>query len=184
MMKIVPLEIPGLLRVEPDMFRDERGFFFEAYHRDKYKECGIREDFVQDSHSFSRFGTLRGLHAQAPHAQAKIIRVAEGEIFDVAVDARPRSPTFGKWISEIITGENGFQFYIPPGFLHGFLVLSERAQVVYKSSDFYFPGGELGVRWDDADLSIRWPQRPLFLSEKDRKAPPFESLRERFNQFG
>jgi len=181
--KAIPLGIAGLLRLEPDVFRDERGYFLEAYNRDKFREFGIREDFVQDSHSYSRKGTLRGLHAQAPHAQAKIIRVAEGEIFDVAVDARPGSVTFGKWVSETLSDENARQLYIPPGFLHGFLVLSDKAHVVYKSSDYYHPAGELGVRWDDPDLLIQWPHPPLFFSEKDRKAPSFASLRDRFSLF-
>ncbi len=182
-MKATPLGITRLLRVEPEVFRDERGFFLEAYHREKYRELGISEEFVQDSHSSSRLGTLRGLHAQSPHAQSKIIRVAEGEIFDVAVDARPSSPTFGKWVGQILSAPNGFQLYLPIGFLHGFLVLSETAQVVYKSSDYYHPEGELGVRWDDPDLAIQWPQRPIFLSDKDRKAPSFAEVKDRLAIF-
>lgn len=168
-MQFVATDLPGVVRIEPRIFRDERGFFFEFFHAKKYEEGGIRASFVQDNHSSSSRGVLRGLHLQLQHPQGKLVRVIEGEIFDVAVDVRRGSPAFGRWTGARLSAENGHQLWIPPGFAHGFCVLSERAQVEYKCTDFYAPGDELTIAWDDPDLEIPWPVRDPVLSEKDRR---------------
>ena len=165
------LDLDGVILVAPDVHHDERGFFLETYHRDKYAAGGIPETFVQDNQSFSRRGVLRGLHAQLHHPQGKLVRAITGEIFDVAVDIRPDSPTFGRWAGEVLSGENARQLYVPPGFAHGFCVLSETAQVQYKCTDVYRPGDEIGVVWNDPEIGIVWPVADPVLNEKDRKAP-------------
>jgi dTDP-4-dehydrorhamnose 3,5-epimerase len=161
-------ELPGVVRVEPQIFGDSRGFFLEFYQARKYAEAGITASFVQDNHSSSMHGVLRGLHAQLEHPQGKLIRVIEGEIFDVAVDIRRGSPQFGRWAGATLSADNAQQLWVPPGFAHGFCVTSERAQVEYKCTDFYAPGDEFTIAWDDPDLAIPWPVDTPILSEKDR----------------
>ena len=176
-MRFLNTALPGVILIEPDVFRDERGFFVETYHRERYREAGL-PDFVQDNHSKSRAYTLRGLHAQrGPHAQGKLLRAVEGEIFDVAVDIRRGSPTFGKWVGEILSESNFRQLYVPPGFLHGFCVLTESAQLEYKCTRFYSVGDEISVVYNDPDLGIAWPLKaePL-LSAKDAAAPRLRDI--------
>ena len=168
-MRFTETRIPGVVLIEPDVHRDARGFFLETFHARKYGAAGIPELFVQDTHSASTRGTLRGLHMQVARPQGKLIRVIEGEIWDVAVDARPSSPTCGKWIAERLSAENFRQLYVPPGCAHGFCVLSERAQVQYKCTELYDPADELGIAWNDADLAIAWPLADPLLSERDRR---------------
>ena len=170
-MNILRCELPGLLIVEPKVFGDSRGFFLETWNRNRYREAGLDADFVQDNLSFSRRGILRGLHFQNPNPQGKLLQVLLGEVFDVAVDIRRSSPTFGKWQGLILSAENKRQFYIPPGFAHGFVVLSETALFQYKCTEYYSPKDEMSLRWDDPDLGIDWRlnEAPL-LSERDAKA--------------
>ena len=170
-MKFVPTHIPGVVLVEPVVHGDARGFFLETYHAELYRAGGIAGPFVQDNHSLSKRGTLRGLHAQFPHAQGKLVRAIEGEIYDVAVDARRGSPTYGQHFAALLSAENHHQLYIPPGLSHGFCVTSEQAQVEYKCTEVYYPTDEFSVRWDDPDLAIPWPVDDPILSNKDRAAP-------------
>lgn len=170
-MKFTPTELEGAFIIEPDVHRDPRGFFLETYHARKYEQGGLPAVFVQDNHSRSTRGTLRGLHAQRRRPQGKLVRVIEGEIFDVAADLRKGSPTFGRWVSVVLSAENFKQFYVPPGFVHGFAVTSETAEVEYKCTDFYDPSDELGVIWNDPDLAIRWPFAEPALSRKDQANP-------------
>jgi dTDP-4-dehydrorhamnose 3,5-epimerase len=170
-LKFVDQTISGIILVEPDVHRDARGFFLESYHAAKYREAGIEEDFVQDNHSLSQQGTLRGLHMQVRHPQAKLIRVIRGEIWDVAVDLRKGSPTFGDHFAVELSGENHRQLFVATGLAHGFLVMSDEAEVEYKCSDVYDPEGELSVAWNDAELGIPWPTETPILSDKDRRAP-------------
>ena len=170
-MKCEPTEIPDVLLVTPDVFRDPRGFFVETYNRARYADVGIDRDFVQDNYSHSCHGTLRGLHYQLPHAQAKLIGVVWGCIFDVAVDIRRHSPTFGKWVGRELSEKNRCQLYVPEGFAHGFAVLSEHADVIYKCTDFYHPEHDRGLLWSDPAIGIDWPLEGGILSEKDRKLP-------------
>ena len=166
-MKFLPTQLPGVLIVEPDVYRDQRGWFVETYHVQKYQEAGIPLPFVQDNCSSSVHGTLRGLHLQMTRPQGKLIRVIRGEIFDVAVDVRRGAPTFASWVGVNLSGQDFKQIYIPPGFAHGFCVLSDVAEVEYKCTDVYAPGGEVTIRWDDPRIAIQWPiERPL-LSTKD-----------------
>ena len=175
--------IPGVVLVEPQVHRDARGFFLESYHAEKYREGGIPGPFVQDNHSHSARGTLRGLHAQNPNAQGKLLRVIEGCVFDVAVDARRGSPTYGQHVSAVLSAENMKQIYVPPGLLHGFIVTSDLAQVEYKCTAFYDPAGEFSVAWNDPDLAIPWPIDDPILSEKDAKAPRLAEMQERLVDF-
>jgi dTDP-4-dehydrorhamnose 3,5-epimerase len=168
-MKVTATENPGVLVIEPDVFRDPRGFFMETFHAEKFRSQGLPESFVQDNHSRSTRGVLRGLHYQLQHPQGKLVRVIYGEIFDVAVDIRTGSPYFGRWVGVVLSEENLKQMYIPPGFAHGFCVLSERADVLYKCTDFYAPGDEYGIAWNDPDIGIEWPQLDYLLSDKDRR---------------
>jgi dTDP-4-dehydrorhamnose 3,5-epimerase len=167
--KVTPQEIPELLLIEPKVFGDERGYFKETYHADRYKAAGVPLDFVQDNVSRSRHGILRGLHLQNPHGQGKLVSVLEGEVYDVAVDVRVGSPTFGKWVGITLTAESHAQFYVPPGFAHGFVVTSEFATFSYKCTDLYHPDCELGVRYDDPALGIKWPVAIPLLGDKDQK---------------
>jgi len=153
-MKFIETDIPGVIIIDPQVFRDDRGFFLESFHHKKYRAGGIDATFVQDNHSRSQRGTIRGLHAQFNQPQGKLVRVIEGEIFDVAVDIRRGSPTFGKWIGVRLSAENFRQVYIPPGFAHGFSVTSDVAQVEYKCTDFYDPLSEISIQWNDPDLAI------------------------------
>jgi dTDP-4-dehydrorhamnose 3,5-epimerase len=175
--------LPGVILVEPEVYGDERGFFLETYHVDRYREGGIRETFVQDNHSRSRRGILRGLHAQSPVAQGKLVRVVEGEVVDVAVDVRVGSPAFGKHVAVTLSAENHHQLYVPPGLLHGFAVTSETAQVEYKCTQRYHPEMEFSVRWDDPELAIPWPIAEPVLSEKDRSAPLLRDVRDKLLRY-
>jgi dTDP-4-dehydrorhamnose 3,5-epimerase len=175
---ITPLSIPDILLIEPKVFRDDRGFFMETYHALEFRKYGIPVNFVQDNHSGSRQGTLRGLHYQIDHAQGKLVRTVAGEIFDVAVDLRMNSPTFGKWASSILTAENKKITWIPPGFAHGFYVLSDWAELVYKATDVYTPAAERTLFWNDPAIGIEWPlirDLPVFLSKKDELGNPLAS---------
>ncbi len=183
MLKFIETELPGVVLVEPQVHGDERGFFLETYHEQKYREGGIRERFVQDNQSRSSRGILRGLHGQSPDSQGKLVRVIEGAIFDVAVDVRLGSPTFGKFVAEELSAENFRQIYVPPGMVHGFVVTSEVAQVEYKCSGFYRPEQEFSVRWDDPELAIPWPISDPVVSEKDRKAPRLRDVGDRLLDF-
>lgn len=175
-MRVVPTDIPGVVVVEPDVHVDGRGFFVETYHADRYREHGIAAPFVQDNHSRSVAGTLRGLHLQLHRPQGKLIRVIEGEVFDVAVDVRRGSPTFGRWVAVTLTAENFKQCYVPPGFAHGFYVVSAIAQVEYKCTDVYDPASEIGVAWNDPALGISWPVSQPILSPRDSHHPTLAEL--------
>ncbi|CAM2066944.1 dTDP-4-dehydrorhamnose 3,5-epimerase [Sulfidibacter corallicola] len=177
-MEIEKYDIEGPLLLKPKVFRDHRGFFMEAYNKRVFEELGIISDFVQDNHSKSVKHTLRGLHYQVNRWQAKLVRVIQGEIWDVAVDIRPNSPTYGKSVCATLTCANQHQFYIPVGFAHGFQVVSETAEVIYKCSDFWSPEDERGVLWSDPQLGLNWPNpdSPI-LSDKDLKHPEFKNLR-------
>jgi dTDP-4-dehydrorhamnose 3,5-epimerase len=175
-MKAVPLEIPEVVLFIPRVFGDERGFFFESFNAREFTNAtGLRPDFVQDNHSKSQKGVLRGLHYQLPpHAQGKFVRVVQGEVFDVAVDIRKNSPNFGKWVGTLLSAENKHQLWIPPGFAHGFVTLSESAEFLYKTTNLYAPESERCIKWDDADINIEWPSlEPPCLSEKDRRGLTF-----------
>jgi dTDP-4-dehydrorhamnose 3,5-epimerase len=174
---IIPTELPGVVVVEPEVHRDGRGFFVESYHAAKYAEAGIPARFVQDNHSRSVRGTLRGLHAQRRRPQGKLIRVVYGEIFDVVVDVRVGSPTFGRWVGFTLTAANFQQCWVPPNFAHGFCVLSDWAELEYKCTEFYDPSDEIRLLWNDPDLAITWPVRDPHLSEKDRAASSLAALR-------
>lgn len=174
--KIYKTGISGLMIIEPVIFKDNRGFFLETYNRNAFKKIGLNNSFVQDNHSHSSIGVLRGLHMQKKHPQGKLVRVLKGKVYDVAVDTRKNSDTFGKWYGILLSDENMKMFYIPEGFLHGFLVLSEEADFTYKCTDFYYPEDEDGVVWNDAFLNIKWPitdSKDIILSEKDRQLKSF-----------
>jgi dTDP-4-dehydrorhamnose 3,5-epimerase len=170
-MKILPSSLPEILIIEPSVFQDERGFFMETYQQRRYTGAGIESVFVQDNLSYSVRGTLRGLHYQVKHAQAKLIQVIEGTIFDVALDIRRGAPSFGQWTSVHLSDENKRQLFLPEGFAHGFCVLSESAQVVYKCTDYYAAEDEGGILWSDPALAIAWPILKPLLSEKDIQLP-------------
>jgi dTDP-4-dehydrorhamnose 3,5-epimerase len=170
-MKCEATALQGVVVVTPDVYRDPRGFFLETYHAAKYREAGIHATFVQDNLSRSVRGTLRGLHAQRRRPQGKLVRVVEGEIWDVAVDIRRDSPSFGRWIAVSLSGDNFRQCYVPPGFAHGFCVLSDVAVVEYKCTELYDPADEIGLIWNDPDLAIQWPIAEPTLSQKDGAAP-------------
>jgi len=170
-MKVITTELPGVLLIEPNVFGDQRGFFMETYHQARYQEAGIPERFVQDNHSRSRRGVLRGLHYQRVQPQGKLVWVARGQVFDVAVDIRRDSPTFGRWAGAVLDDGNHHQFYIPPGFAHGFCVLSEEADFFYKCTDYYHPPSEQGILWNDPAIGIDWPIQEPLLSAKDLRLP-------------
>jgi dTDP-4-dehydrorhamnose 3,5-epimerase len=176
-MKFSPTAIPEVVLVEPVVHRDPRGYFLETYHQERFGARGLPLCFVQDNHSFSNVrGTLRGMHAQLSHPQGKLVRTILGEIFDVAVDLRPDSPTFAHWVGELLTGDNFKQLYIPPGFAHGFCVLSESAHVQYKCTELYDRADEIGVAWNDPDIGIQWPQVEPTLNDRDRAWPRLAEL--------
>jgi len=177
--KFLPTELPEVVIVEPDVHRDARGFFVETWSEPKYRAGGIDVAFVQDNHSRSVRGTLRGLHLQWPRAQAKLLRAATGEIFDVAVDVRRGSPTFGKWVGAILSAENGRQLFVPAGFAHGFCVLSDVADFTYKCSDVYVPEDEVTVLWNDPAIGIQWPIAEPLLSPRDAKGRTLTELGDR-----
>jgi dTDP-4-dehydrorhamnose 3,5-epimerase len=176
-MKVIPTEIRDILIIEPTVYEDERGFFLESYNQKKFKIKGIDVQFVQDNHSKSVKNTLRGLHYQINPGQGKLVRVISGEVFDVAVDIRFGSPTFGHWVGYHLTSENKKQIYIPVGFAHGFCVLSNSAEVEYKCTDFYSAENERGIKWDDPDIGIEWPIKDPILSSKDRKNLNFKEIK-------
>jgi dTDP-4-dehydrorhamnose 3,5-epimerase len=170
-MRVIPLDHPEVLLIEPDVFSDTRGFFMETFHAAKFTQQGLPEVFLQDNHSRSVRGVLRGLHYQLEHPQGKLIRVVTGEVFDVAVDIRRGSPLFGKWVGAVLSEDNQQQLYVPPGFAHGFCTLSEQADFLYKCTDLYTPGDEYGIAWDDPNIAIAWPQLDYLLSDKDLGNP-------------
>jgi len=175
-MKVEAGTIPGLRIIEPAVFGDRRGFFMESYSRDRYAEAGLPHEFVQDNVSVSDQGILRGLHLQHPNDQGKLCFVLEGEVFDVAVDVRVGSPTFGRWEGVTLSSENKRQLYVPPGFAHGFCVISERAMFSYKCTDFYSAPNEIGIAWDDPEIGIDWPIQSPQLSAKDGQNRPLRDI--------
>lgn len=182
-MKFIPTEIPDVLIVEPRVFTDSRGYFMESFHREKFNAVGINSDFLQDNQSYSKRGVLRGLHYQkAPYAQAKLVRVLSGKILDIAVDIRKGSPYYGKWVGVELSAENKLQLYIPRGFAHGFVILSETAEFFYKCDNLYTPEADRGVSFGDPALGINWllPSSEFILSDKDKKQP---NLAEADNNF-
>jgi dTDP-4-dehydrorhamnose 3,5-epimerase len=169
--------LPGVMIIEPKVFRDERGFFVETFHVARYlEEAGIEHAFVQDNQSRSQRNVLRGIHAQKRFPQGKLVRVSRGAIFDVAVDMDPRSATFGRWVGETLSDENHRQMWIPPGYGHGYLVLSDWADFQYKCTDYYHPEDEIGLIWNDPQVAIEWPDAEPIVSEKDRHLPRLASL--------
>lgn len=177
--KFSETKIKGVYIIEPTVFGDNRGYFMETYNYNDFAEAGLDMKFVQDNQSKSRKGVLRGLHFQTKHPQGKLVRVISGEVFDVAVDLRPGSETFGKWEGVLLSAENKKQFYIPEGFAHGFVVLSDEAEFVYKCTDFYDPSGEGGLLWNDKDIGIDWPipeGTEILLSEKDKVNKTFKEI--------
>ena len=177
-MKVIETKLAGLKIIEPKVFGDERGFFYETYQKSRYKEEGIGADFVQDNCSKSTAGVLRGLHFQKLYPQGKLVSVTRGKVFDVAVDLRPTSNTFGQYESVILSAENKLQFYIPEGFAHGFCVLSEEAEFHYKCTDYYDPTDESGLIWNDPTINIAWPLTDVILSDKDLGQPKFSDIKE------
>ncbi len=178
-MKATPLKIPDVVLIEPKVFGDERGYFFESFNQTAFNQAiGYEVQFVQDNHSKSQKGVLRGLHYQLPpKAQGKLVRVVQGEVFDVAVDIRKGSPTFGQWVGEILSAENKRQLWMPEGFAHGFITLSESAEFLYKTTDYYAPEYERCIAWNDPEIGINWPldQTPV-LSDKDQQGVSLESI--------
>jgi dTDP-4-dehydrorhamnose 3,5-epimerase len=181
-MKVTSTRLDGALIIEPDVFRDERGYFLESYHHQRYEDAGIRGVFVQDNRSRSPQGILRGLHAQLRYPQGKLISVVEGEIFDVGVDIRPGSKTYGQWVSVVLSASNLKQFYVPPGFAHGFYVLSETAIVEYKCTNIYRPEDEITLCWNDPHVGIVWPSSNPVLSKKDKNGQTWDELDLRLKQ--
>ena len=184
--KFTKTSIEGVVVIEPTVFGDNRGYFMETYHKEEFAAAGLDMEFVQDNQSRSKKGVLRGLHFQTQHTQGKLVRVVEGEVFDVAVDLRPGSATFGKWEGVILTEENKKQFYIPEGFAHGFLVLSDVATFQYKCTDYYDPEHEGGIAWDDAEIGIKWPLEGIsevILSDKDKDRQTLSEFVQKENPF-
>ena len=175
-MKVTRTTIPEVLVVEPRRFGDARGYFFESFSVSRYADAGITGPFVQDNVSYSERGVLRGLHIQHPYSQGKLVSVLQGEVFDVAVDVRVGSPTFGQWAGTLLSSENGRQLWVPPGFAHGFFVVSASCLFVYKCTEYYHPESERTIAWDDADIGIAWPSREVTLSDKDRMAPALADI--------
>lgn len=173
-MQFITTEIPGVIVVEPKVFEDERGFFMETFHQPRFAASGIELPFVQDNHSRSKRGVLRGLHYQLRHPQGKLVRVVRGEVFDVAVDLRRGSPTFGRWFGTTLSETNRRQLYVPPGLAHGFCVISDAAEVLYKTTDVYHPEDERTVHWNDSDIGIAWPIENPVVSVKDSKGTPLK----------
>lgn len=177
--KVTPCDIKGLYVIEPKVFGDERGYFVETYNKQEFSEFGLNMEFVQDNQSMSKKGVLRGLHFQKEFPQGKLVRVLSGQVFDVAVDIRKGSETYGKWFGVVLSDENKKQFYVSEGFAHGYLVLSETAVFAYKCTDFYHPEDEGGIQWDDPDIGIEWPLEEgvqVILSEKDKLYGGIKSL--------
>ncbi|GAB4286728.1 MAG: dTDP-4-dehydrorhamnose 3,5-epimerase [Marinilabiliales bacterium] len=182
-MKIIETGIPDLLIIQPVVYKDSRGYFFESYNKNDFEQHGLSYDFVQDNQSFSEYGVVRGLHYQLqPYAQTKLIRVLDGEIYDVAVDIRKDSPTFGKWFGIILSSENFYQLLVPKGFAHGFSVLSQKADVMYKCDNFYNKESERGIIFNDKSLNIDWkiPENKMIISDKDKAFPSFQNAEMNF----
>jgi dTDP-4-dehydrorhamnose 3,5-epimerase len=177
-MKVIETKLDGVVVIEPNVFDDQRGYFFEIYNQNLYQEIGIKSNFVQDNLSFSKKGTLRGLHYQHPHEQAKLVQVIQGEVFDIVVDIRRDSTTFGQWIGEYLSHKNKMQIFVPEGFAHGFCVLSDTALFHYKCSGFYAPECEGGILWSDPDVAIDWPLGSPIISEKDAKLTCLKDIAE------
>jgi dTDP-4-dehydrorhamnose 3,5-epimerase len=175
-MNIAPMRLPEVLLIEPDVFGDDRGFFLESWHRAKYAALGLDVDFVQDNHSRSGKGVLRGLHYQLERPQGKLVRVVSGAVFDVAVDIRKGSPTFGQWVGTELSQDNHHQLYVPPGFAHGFCVLSDSADFLYKCTDYYAPDDEYGISWNDPAIGIVWPGENFVLSDRDAGNRPLADM--------
>lgn len=175
-MEIIETELPGVLIIEPDIFEDKRGFFMETWNQARYEQAGLKVSFVQDNLSYSAENVVRGLHFQNPKAQGKLVYVLQGEVFDVAVDIRVGSPSFGKWVGVTLSGENKKQFYIPEGFAHGFCVTRGPALFTYKCTDLYSPPTEGGVIWNDPHIGIEWPVKTPILSDKDQKYKTLQEL--------
>lgn len=183
---VIPTSIKDLYIIEPQVFGDSRGYFMESYSEQDFKAAGLHMQFVQDNESRSKKGVLRGLHFQTQHTQGKLVRVVEGEVYDVAVDLREGSPTFGKWEGVLLSAENKRQFYVPEDFAHGFLVLSDMATFQYKCTDYYAPEYDGGIRWNDPDIGIEWPLEGIeevLLSEKDQKQPSLKEFMSKENPF-
>jgi len=176
MIERIDTALPGVFELRPKIFSDERGFFVETYHRARFRELGVKEDFVQDNHSSSVRETLRGLHYQLKHPQAKLCRVIEGKVLDVTVDIRVGSPHFGKWAIVVLSAQQKNQIYIPVGFAHGYLALTDNVQFLYKCSDFYDPEDQRGILWNDPDLNISWGITSPILSQKDMKNPALAQI--------
>ena len=177
-MEIIKTSIPEVIVFVPPVFTDSRGYFLETYQQQKYAQAGIPKPFVQDNQSYSTKNVLRGLHFQLRHPQGKLVRVIQGSVFDVAIDMRKNSPTFGKWHGEILSAENKRQMYVPENFAHGFCVLSDSAEFVYKCTDFYVPGDEVGLIWNDPQIGVKWPIEQPILSDKDAMLPSWEDVLE------
>ena len=175
-MNVIETKLKGVVIIEPAVFGDHRGFFLESYNQQRYEEAGIHESFVQDNHSRSARGVLRGLHFQRTKPQGKLVRVTHGEVFDVAVDINPDSATYAQWVGVNLSSENHTQLYVPPGYAHGFVVLSESADFQYKCTEFYDPTDEAGILWSDNQLNINWPIASPRLSDKDSRLPTLERL--------
>jgi len=182
--KVTATELDGVLLIEPRLFPDDRGSFFESYHAQRYAAAGLPERFVQDNHSSSVPRTIRGLHYQLSQPQGKLVRVIRGAVFDVAADIRQGSPTFGRWVSVVLSAENRLQLYIPPGFAHGFCVMDQASEVEYKCTDFYRADDQRGVRWDDPTLAITWPVTTPLLSDKDGALQPLSANRDDLPVYG
>lgn len=182
-MKVTETSLPGVLLIEPKVFEDERGFFFESYQEKHYQDAGIPKPFVQDNHSGSVRGTLRGLHYQLARPQGKLVRVVVGEVFDVAVDIRRGSPSFGQWFGTYLSAANKKQMYIPEGFAHGFCVTSKAAEFLYKCTDMYVPGDQHGIIWNDPQLQIDWPVSEPLLSPKDQALPQLSQAGEKLPEY-
>ena len=179
-MRFTPAQIPDVLLIEPDVHADSRGSFFESYRKDEFIKNGVTAEFIQDNHSVSVKGVLRGLHLQtAPMEQAKLVRVIRGEVFDVAVDMRRSSPTFGKYVSQHLSSQNKKMLFVPVGFAHGYLTLSDEAEFLYKTSKPYSPSHERGLRWDDPDIRVSWPKmdKPYILADKDKMLPGLKEIK-------
>jgi dTDP-4-dehydrorhamnose 3,5-epimerase len=177
--RVIPTELPDVIVIEPVVHRDGRGFFLETYHAERYRANGLTAPFVQDNHSRSVAGTLRGLHLQVRRPQGKLVRAIEGEVFDVAVDVRRGSPSYGRWVGVHLSADSFRQVYVPPGFAHGFCVLSETAQFEYKCTDFYDPADEIGIAWNDPAIAIDWPVRDPILSARDQAHRTLAELQDR-----